>query len=118
MIQRCTNPKNPGWDDYGGRGITVCDHWRSFENFLADMGEPADGQSLDRANNALGYDAANCRWTSGIAQANNTRRNRILTFQGVSDTVAGWSRRTGIADGRLRSRLQNGWSIEATLTIP
>lgn len=71
MIQRCTNPKDPKYIDYGGRGITVCERWRnSFENFLADMGDrPAQGLSIHRKKNDAGYEPDNCCWASAKTQA-------------------------------------------------
>lgn len=71
MIQRCTNPNNPKYYRYGGRGITVCERWKKFKNFLEDMGIPKQHLSLDRIDNNGNYEPSNCRWASSLVQGNN-----------------------------------------------
>jgi hypothetical protein len=74
MLTRCRNPRNARYKDYGGRGITVCEAWRSFEAFLADMGRrPSPAHSLDRRENDGNYEPGNCRWATPEEQANNRR---------------------------------------------
>lgn len=81
MIQRCTNPNNPEYKNYGARGIIVCREWlNSFEVFFKDMGEkPFSDYSLDRKNNDKGYEKNNCRWIDSSTQAINTRRRENKT---------------------------------------
>lgn len=74
MFQRATNPKDPRWEDYGGRGITVCARWRRFEDFLADMGERPEGMSIDRINPDGDYEPGNCRWATMKEQRANRRK--------------------------------------------
>jgi hypothetical protein len=77
MIQRCYDRQNPKYSYYGGRGIQVCDRWRDFRNFLAEMAERPAGMSIDRfPNNDGNYEPGNCRWATPKEQANNTRRSR------------------------------------------
>lgn len=80
MIQRCTNEKHKKYQDYGGRGIKVCDEWLSFENFLADMGErKSPDLSLERIDNEKGYYKENCKWATKSEQMINRRMNKNNT---------------------------------------
>lgn len=78
MKQRCTNPNNHRYSDYGGRGIGVCDRWARFENFLTDMGERPEGLTLDRVDNEGHYEPGNCRWATRSEQDHNKRRRKRL----------------------------------------
>lgn len=110
MIQRCTNPNFKQWGDYGGRGITVCEEWRDFATFLADMGQPPDGFTIDRINNNLGYNKDNCRWVSRKEQQRNRRNSHIITIDGQTKSIIEWSEILGIAIHTVHSRLQRGWT--------
>jgi hypothetical protein len=78
MLQRCSNPNHPAYQYYGGRGIGVCDRWRDFVNFLADMGKRPKGTTLDRYPDGDGdYRPGNCRWVSPYEQAQNRRERAI-----------------------------------------
>lgn len=85
MKARCTNSKNPSYINYGGRGITVCDHWlNSFDNFIADMGKrPSNKHGIDRIDNEKGYYASNCRWTTNRINSQNTRIAKYWIINGT-----------------------------------
>lgn len=118
MRQRCQNKNSPKYPRYGGRGITVCERWEAFENFLQDMGEPPKGTSLDRVNNDGNYEPSNCRWATPTQQVLNTSRNRVYEFQGKKQTISQWSEELGVSQFTIHSRIKLGWSIGDVLTRP
>lgn len=79
MMRRCSNPKDKDYENYGGRGITICIDWYSFENFLADMGPRPEGMTLDRKEVNGNYEPANCRWATPLEQAQNRRPYKALS---------------------------------------
>lgn len=117
MIQRCTNPNTIGWKRYGGRGIAVCSRWRTFINFLEDMGERPSERFLERIDNNKGYEPANYKWATRLEQSRNTRRNVYLTFDGITTTRKEWAEKIGISEAAIKRRLLKGWPIEKALTI-
>lgn len=90
MRQRCLNKNFRDYHRYGGRGITMCERWLEYENFLADMGSPPKGHSLDRIDNNAGYSPDNCRWATKLVQQRNRRNTRFLTLNGETKTLAEW----------------------------
>jgi hypothetical protein len=119
MLDRCRNPNNGAYANYGGRGIKVCERWQKFSNFLIDMGHRPAGHSLERIDNDKGYEPSNCRWATRDDQSKNRRNNRWLTFLGRTMVVSDWAREMGIAMRTLRNRIYRlGWSVEQALTLP
>lgn len=117
MRARCENPNDCDYADYGGRGIRVCDRWKSFSNFYADMGPRPDGFEIDRISNDGNYEPNNCRWANRFTQMQNTRLTRHLTLNGKTLCLAQWSRELGISTATLSQRLQK-WTLERALSTP
>lgn len=119
MIQRCRNPSHANFERYGGRGIKVCERWKTFLNFFHDMGHPPDGKTLDRKNNDGDYSPENCRWATDSEQMRNTRSNRLVLFRGEQKTLLDWADTLGVSFYTLKSRIRNyGWSAERALSTP
>lgn len=92
MKRRCFDTKCKSYADYGGRGVSVCERWLTFENFIADMGRrPSNQHQIDRENNSGNYEPGNCRWVLQKFQARNTRRNPVQEFHGVRLSVSDWA---------------------------
>jgi hypothetical protein len=118
-IQRCHNEKDGHFADYGGRGIKVCDRWRSsFESFLADMGPRPRGTTIDRVDVNGDYAPGNCRWATPKQQCRNKRTNHYITLRGERLCVSEWSERSGISAGTIVARLARGWDEERAITAP
>lgn len=108
MIQRCENADDPKFNMYGGRGITVCDRWNKFENFLADMGERPEGKSIDREDNSRGYVPGNCRWATRKEQQRNMRSNRFVEYGGRKVSVAELAEILGQPYSTVRAKVASG----------
>lgn len=119
MKERCTNENNKKYDYYGGRGVTLCERWHSFNNFLEDMGEkPEKNWHIDRIDVNGNYEPGNCRWITLAENNRNKRTNVVLEFNNESKCLAEWSRETGVSSQLFRYRLSKGWPIEEALFTP
>lgn len=118
MVTRCHNPRATAYFKYGAKGVTVCDRWReSFAAFFADMGErPSRTHTIDRIDNARGYEPGNCRWATQREQQNNRTNNARFTLAGETLPIREWAARLGISCNTIRNRLNAGLPIEKVLT--
>lgn len=118
MIDRCTNANHPGYANYGGRGISVSEDWKtSFSAFYRDVGDPPSGLTLDRVDNSKGYCKSNFRWATWREQENNRRNTRFLTFGGTTKPLSHWAESLGISYYALHRRLKFH-SVKEALTMP
>lgn len=108
MRDRCTNKNAKVFKYYGGRGIAVCDRWKKFENFYADMGEKPKNRSIDRIDNDGDYTPENCRWATRAQQANNTCRTIHIFFNGKTQTMVEWANEMNITRNALYERYRRG----------
>lgn len=118
MLKRCLNPAEPAFPGYGGRGITVCDRWMTFENFYADMGECPPRLTLDRKDVNGNYEPSNCRWATAVEQANNRRNNLVLIYNGSAKTAKQIADEAGVGYKTFTERIGRGWSVEKAITTP
>jgi hypothetical protein len=118
IINRCTDHRRPGYKNYGGRGISICERWMTFENFLEDMGKrPSVKHSVDRRDNDGWYCPENCYWATRAQQSRNTRRTRFLEFNGKRQCMTDWAHELGVNPALLATRLNLlKWPVEKALT--
>ena len=119
---RCCNPSSDNYNNYGLRGITVCDEWKNnFQNFYdwAVKNGYRDDLSIDRIDNDKGYFPENCRWETSKGQQRNKRNNRLLTRNGETHCLAEWAEITGINRSTISDRIDKmGWTVEKALAEP
>lgn len=121
MIERCTLKKQKAYHNYGGRGITVCEEWKTFENFYnwAIENGYSDELTLDRIDNDGNYCPDNCKWSTYKEQARNRRTNIYITYNEETKILRDWENYLGMKNGTLSDRInRRGWSIEKAFTTP
>lgn len=119
MKRRCLSEKCEQYHNYGGRGITFCERWNDFKNFLADMGKCPKGLTLERNDTNGNYEKLNCRWATIKEQQNNRRNNNLLTFGGKTLSVTQWENELGFKKGVISQRINKyKWPIKKSLTTP
>lgn len=118
IVTRCTNENTSYFKHYGGRGISICERWLTFENFLSDMGECPSGLSIDRIDVNCDYEPSNCRWTDMKTQQRNTRKNRLLTHNNKTHCVSEWAEIYGVGRSLIKDRLRLGWDTQKAIETP
>ena len=115
MLQRCSNPNHHAFNRYGGAGITVCERWRSYKNFLADMGERPDGKTLDRIDGKGSYEPENCRWATWEEQ----HANKDWALKVDGEMLIRLCEERGLPYQTVWTRIKRyGWSVEDALNRP
>lgn len=119
MVVRCHKPGASSYNEYGARGIAVCERWRnSLQAFIDDMGlPPTKRHSIDRYPNGNGnYEPGNCRWATPAEQCRNTSRNVWITFNGKTQCMRDWSIELGVNYNCIIGRLRRGWTTDEALS--
>lgn len=118
MRQRCSNPRDNAYPNYGGRGIRVCERWEDFAVFRDDIGPRPDGYTLERVDNNGDYCPENCVWANRKDQGRNRRGVVQLNYHGETKPLVAWAEQFGIPVGTLHARIRRGWAIDKALLIP
>ena len=117
MKVRCMNKNDKSYPRYGGRGITVCERWLSFDNFYEDMGDRPEGTSLDRIDNNGNYEHSNCSWATSVQQQANKRNTKLIECFGKAKTAKQWELETGVDAATLTRRIKAGIQPDVALTM-
>lgn len=117
MVQRCNDPNHERYAQYGGKGVRVCERWRSFPNFLADMGVPEAGMTIERLDGSGDYEPGNCIWATIADQNRNKSSNRFYELNGKRQCITDWAKDLGISESTLRERLTK-WPESRALSTP
>jgi hypothetical protein len=115
MLYRCRTPTHRSFHNYGGRGITVCDRWLTFKNFLSDMGVQPNGLTLDRIDNDGPYSPENCRWATRSQQNRNRRASPRIEWNGELRSLADAAEERGLEWRLVYRRVRAGWSVKDAL---
>lgn len=124
IMSRCNVPTTHAYENYGGRGIKVCDEWQDFEKFaewaLANGYQEAErGKcTLDRIDVNGNYEPSNCRWVTMRTQERNRRNNHLITYNGETHCMSEWAEIAGLKYVTFVHRIKAGWSMEKTMTTP
>lgn len=116
MRARCHNENCDKYQYYGGRGISICSRWDSFENFLEDMGERPEGASLDRIDVDGDYEPGNCRWATVTQQMRNRSNTVWIDYRGEKYTIGDLADMAGLPYWKVKQRLKRGWSVERAIS--
>jgi len=119
IMTRCMNGNSKDFARYGGIGRGICKRWRSFENFLEDMGEPPSREhTIERVDNNRGYEPGNCVWVLSHQQNRNRLDNVVVEVNGVKLIAVDWDRKLGRYRGTTAKRIRKGWSPKDAVEIP
>lgn len=117
--ERCGDPRNKHFVNYGGRGITMCDRWQSFKAFMEDMGPRPEGGMIERIDNDRGYAPENCKWATRKEQNSNRRNCIFVTLAGERMTLKEACRRKGLVYRAVHKRIvDRGWDVAIALNTP
>ena len=117
MRRRCRDESYHAYSRYGGKGVTVCERWHTFANFVEDMGPKPEGATLDRIDGSGNYEPGNCRWATRETQNRNRNNVKRYDYDGRSLTIPEWAEVMGLTQGQLHDRINRyGWSVERALT--
>jgi hypothetical protein len=130
MNARCYDENNTAYPNYGAKGRVVCEWFKKFENFLADLGECSPKKTIERIENKGNYTCghcdecrqnnwpANCKWATRAEQSRNTSRTVLITCNGKTQALTDWAKEVGISESSLRDRIKNGWPVGLAVTKP